>query len=222
MPSMSITLKTCDWLIRTLHSFLKVIPSTSNAIAGFTSHFTLTNMKGVFSHQVSLAVQSMQPIIIELNSIDESHLLEAAEPTPKNNGTDPALQDPSTTDANELDRSELRKRVGAVVGAIDPHDVPYGEQTGKMRYAPMPKRAGTTIAKKSATPQYPPFPFTIATTYLPSATIDWTDTAYATWTAHSIENTVSLTLLGFAGLGTKIIIFRLLLLQSRQLTRGWK
>ncbi|KAJ5232756.1 hypothetical protein N7468_005712 [Penicillium chermesinum] len=170
--------------------FLKVVPSTSNAIAGFTSHFTLTNMKGTFSHQVALAVHSMQPVTIDLSSPDEPRLIEPAETTPINNGTG-VLEYPSPTDTNDIERSELRKRVGAVVGAIDPHTIPYGEQTGKIRYAPMPKRAGTTIANRPATPQYPPFPFTIATTYLPKATIDWTDTAYATWTEHSIENTAA-------------------------------
>lgn len=147
-------------------------------------------MKGAFSHQISLAVQAMQPVTIQLVTIGESHLLEPAEPTPSNNGTDSALQYPMPTDSSEIDRSELRKRVGAVAAGVDPHDVPYGEQTGTMRFAPMPKRAGTTIANKRPTPQFPKFPFTIATTYLPSPTIVWTDTAYATWTAHSIENTV--------------------------------
>lgn len=84
----------------------------------------------------------------------------------------------------ELNRNELRKRY------VDEHTVPYGMQEGLTKYAPMPKRAGTTIATRSPTPQYPPFPFSIATTYLGAPTVQYTDTAYMTWTTHSIENTV--------------------------------
>ncbi|KAJ5668831.1 hypothetical protein N7462_009901 [Penicillium macrosclerotiorum] len=95
------------------------------------------------------------------------------------------LEFPSPTIPIEIERNELRKRL------VDPHTIPYGEQTGLTKYAPMPKRAGTTIADRSPTPQYPPFPFSIATTYLPAPTVEYTDTAYLTWTTHSIENTAA-------------------------------
>lgn len=95
------------------------------------------------------------------------------------------LRFPVPDHVNELSRNELRKRLG-----VDAHNIPYGEQTGLTKYAPMPKRAGSTIAEGSPTPQYPPFPFSIATTYLPAPTVQYTDTAYLTWTTHSIENTV--------------------------------
>lgn len=177
-------------------SFLKVVSFAKDEPSGFTSHFTLTHMKGSFSAKVSNAVESMQPIAISWTSLQDSHLLDPADLAAAVNSstssidvqgpaTQSFLQFPTPTRVDGLDRNELRKRL-----AVDAHDVPYGEQTGLTKYAPMPKRAGTTIATKSATPQYPPFPFSIATTYLPPPTVQYTDTAYATWTAHSIENTV--------------------------------
>ena len=146
-------------------------------------------MNGSFTTKVLDALKSMQPVTVTLDLVDEDHLLEAAEVPERSNLSDSALQYPTPTIADELDRNELRKRFG-----VDPHTIPYGMQTGLTKYAPMPKRAGTTIANKPATPQYPPFPFSIATTYLPAPTIQYTDTAYLTWTTQSIENTVCLLL----------------------------
>lgn len=155
-------------------------------------------MRGSFSTTVSDAIKSMQPIALPWTPAADANLLDAAEKSPSYNGsalnsdvleeaTKSFLQFPTPTIANELVRGELRKRL-----AVDAHNLPYGEQTGPTKYAPMPKRAGSTIADKSPTPQYPPFPFSIATTYLPAPTVQYTDTAYLTWTTHSIENTVRL------------------------------
>ncbi|KAJ5733378.1 hypothetical protein N7493_002164 [Penicillium malachiteum] len=167
--------------------FLKITPSDShNSLSGFTSHFTLTNMKGSFSSKVSSAVNSMKPIPIPWELV-ESQLAANAEATPSLDESKSLLELPTPTMDNEPNHHELKKRLGEV----DPHTIPYGEQLGPTKYAPMPKRAGTTIADRSPTPQYPPFPFTIATTYLPAPTVVYTDTAYATWTAHSIENTAA-------------------------------
>ncbi|KAJ5151000.1 uncharacterized protein N7482_010252 [Penicillium canariense] len=178
--------------------FLKVVPSDpKEQWSGFTSHFTLTNMEGTFSINVLNAVKSMQPVPLPLIPIGDVNLLDTAEQPPSFKGsalnggigedtTEPFLQFPTPTIPTELDRNELRKR-----WAVDPHTIPYGEQTGPTKYAPVPKRAGTTIANKSPTPQYPPFPFTIATTYLPAPTVQYTDTAYLTWTTQSIENTAA-------------------------------
>lgn len=172
-----------------LSSFLKITPSNSEgALSGFTSHFTLTNMKGSFSSKVSAAVKSMQPLPLPIPSMDASRLLGPDEAAPSSNVSQSTLHLPTPSLNDGLNHHELRKRLVAA----DPHTIPYGEQMGLTKYAPMPKRAGTTIADKSATPQYPPFPFSIATTYLPAPTVQYTDTAYATWTTHSIENTVCL------------------------------
>jgi hypothetical protein len=182
---------------RALISFLKVVPSNSKEHwAGFTSHFTLTNMKGTFSATISNAVKSIQFIPVPLILDGETNLLDAADLPPilnssifnsdiSDNTNVSLLQFPTPTIPTALDRHELRKRL------VDQHTVPYGEQTGLTKYAPMAKRAGTTIATRSPTPQYPPFPFSIATTYLGAPTVQYTDYAYQTWTTHSIENTVS-------------------------------
>ncbi|KAJ5591746.1 uncharacterized protein N7459_002115 [Penicillium hispanicum] len=178
--------------------FLRVIPSSpKDTLSGFTSHFTLAHMKGSFSAEISEAVKSMQPVALPQALVDDAHLLDPAGASPsynsgvhssdlRNEATDSVFQSPTPTVANELDRNELRKRLG-----VDAHNIPYGEQTGLTKYAPMPKKAGTTIADKSPTPQYPPFPFSIATTYLGPPTVQYTDTAYLTWTTHSIENTAA-------------------------------
>ncbi|KAJ5102899.1 hypothetical protein N7532_003428 [Penicillium argentinense] len=178
--------------------FLKVIPADQKEQwFGFTSHFTLTNMKGSFSNKVSKAIKSMKPIPL-MGLVDETQPLEPVEDTPSFNSsalnndiheepTQPALQFPTPTNPSDYDdHFELRKRL-----AVDAHNIPYGEQTGPTKYAPMPKMAGTTIAPGSPTPQYPPFPFSIATTYMPAPTVQYTDTAYLTFTTHSIENTAA-------------------------------
>lgn len=176
-------------------SFLKVVSLHGEPWIGFTSHFTLTNMTGSFSTDVSTAIKSMQPV--ELLPIPSANLhLDDAETRLSSNTSGliddlaektvkSILQFPAPSIINELGRNELRKRF-----EVDAHNIPYGEQTGLTKYAPMPKRAGSTIAEGSPTPQYPPFPFSIATTYLPAPTVQYTDTAYLTWTTHSIENTV--------------------------------
>ncbi|KAJ5888803.1 hypothetical protein N7495_008844 [Penicillium taxi] len=172
--------------------FLKIVPSTKdNSLSGFTSHFTLTNMKGSFSSKVVDAIQSMQPSALTWSRAGDSNLIEAERVPHCNDSTlnieDPIepFKSPTPTIANDIEH-ELRKR-------LDPHIVPYGEQTGLTRYAPAPKRAGTTIppANKTPTPQFPPFPFTIATTYLPAPTVQYTDNAASTWTDLSIENTAA-------------------------------
>lgn len=151
-------------------------------------------MKGAFSTTVSNAVKSIQFIILPLLPDADANLLDAADvPSILNSSilnsdtddvTESFLQFSTPTIPTGLDHNELRKRY------VDQHTVPYGMQTGLTKYAPMPKRAGTTIATGSPTPQYPPFPFSIATNYLGPPTVQYTDTAYLTWTTHNIENTV--------------------------------
>jgi hypothetical protein len=189
--------------------------------SGFTSHFTLINMTGSFSTKVTNAIKTMHPnpaIAIAWPPVQDDHLLEEAEVASALNissltstSTGTVLQFPTPAAQTESEHSELRRRqladpgavpaagvggaaagvVAAPVAQVDYHTVPYGDQTGPTKYAPMPKKAGTTIATRSATPQYPPFPFSIATAYLGAPTVQYTEMAYATWTANSIENTVS-------------------------------
>jgi hypothetical protein len=196
-------------------------------------------MKGSFSPKVMDAIKTMKPkppIAIPWPVVQDDHLLEEEIPSTFNISslsvppTGSPLQFPTPTVDSEVDHNELRKRQVMAIGgvgaagaaaAVDQHTVPFGEQTGLTKYAPMPKRAGTTIATRSATPQYPPFPFSIATTYLGAPTVQYTDMAYATWTAHSIENTVCLIPLALCELTKSLTFarFRLLQLPSPPWTR---
>ncbi|KAJ5990860.1 hypothetical protein N7499_011408 [Penicillium canescens] len=191
--------------------FLKVVSTDSQEYwSGFTSHFTLRNMKGSFSPKVLEAIKTLKPnppVAIPWPVVQDDHLLEDDVPSTFNisrlslPSTGTLLQFPTPTVDSDAGHNELRKRqvmaiggVGAGAAAaavVDQHTVPFGEQTGLTKYAPMPKSAGTTIATRSATPQYPPFPYSIATAYLGAPTVQYTDMAYATWTAQSIENTAA-------------------------------
>ncbi|KAF7719435.1 Uncharacterized protein PECH_006850 [Penicillium ucsense] len=176
--------------------FLKITPVKPNEHwSGFTSHFTMTNMQGAFSPSIIDAVKSMQPITIpsfilpvddnlvdatpEVPLVDEP--LSPSEAAHQITSTPNIV--PTPTSPLEQDHNELRKRV-----VVNQHTVPWGLQTGLTKYAPMPKRAGSTIRPGSPTPQYPPFPFKIATTFLGQPTVQYTDNAYLTATAPFVEN----------------------------------
>ncbi|KAI5290720.1 hypothetical protein KEM54_000648 [Ascosphaera aggregata] len=73
----------------------------------------------------------------------------------------------------------LKRQVGA----------PYAKQTGKTKYAPVPKQPGTKITKKATKPLYPTSSYKIASVPLDDATIKTTISASATFSTKSIENT---------------------------------
>jgi hypothetical protein len=176
-------------------------------------------MKGSFSPKVMDAIKTMKPkppIAIPWPVVQDDHLLEEEIPSTFNISslsvppTGSPLQFPTPTVDSEVDHNELRKRQVMAIGgvgaagaaaAVDQHTVPFGEQTGLTKYAPMP--------------------FSIATTYLGAPTVQYTDMAYATWTAHSIENTVCLIPLALCELTKSLTFarFRLLQLPSPPWTR---
>ncbi|BDD60548.1 hypothetical protein MAP00_005671 [Monascus purpureus] len=82
------------------------------------------------------------------------------------------------------EREELRKRQN--IGA---YTIPYDQQSGLTRYAPMAKRPGTAITATVTAPQYPTSAYALATTYLAEATIKTTLSATATYSVSSVENT---------------------------------
>lgn len=153
-------------------SFLKMVASgPEQSVVNFSLRFTLTHMTGSFSPKVMDGIRSV------LDSSDYS--------------------------------AELRKRQigpGGVGGGVDDPDVtaeatgqftvPYAMQTGPMRYAPMPKKPGSTIPSRSPSRQYPTSAYDIATTYLPKPTVEATVTAPLTYSTSSIENTVCIQCLG--------------------------
>lgn len=83
------------------------------------------------------------------------------------------------------EREELRKRQN--IGA---YTIPYGQQSGLTRYAPMAKRPGTAITATVTAPQYPTSAYALATTFFAEATIKTTLSATATYSVSSVENTV--------------------------------
>lgn len=82
-------------------------------------------------------------------------------------------------------------------GAADPaaaptgSAIPYGEQTGLTKYAPMQPIPPTKITKKNFTPLNPTSKFTIAKTWLPNPSILSTITASQTFSVKSRENPVN-------------------------------
>jgi hypothetical protein len=70
--------------------------------------------------------------------------------------------------------------------------IAYGLQTGLTKYAPMQPVPPTKITKKNPTPLNPTSAYTIATTFMPQATILTTLTASQTFSVSSMENTVCL------------------------------
>lgn len=82
-----------------------------------------------------------------------------------------------------------RQAVQDAVGA-GPYAIPYGQQTGLTRYAPMQKVPGTKITATNTAPLYPPSSVKLATTYLPNPTIVTTFTETQTFVVASHPNTV--------------------------------
>lgn len=68
--------------------------------------------------------------------------------------------------------------------------VPYLEQTGIMKFAPMQKLPPTKITKKDMKPLYPTTSFQIARTWLPTPKQRSTTTQSRTYKFSSMENTV--------------------------------
>ncbi|KAJ9669815.1 Cell wall synthesis protein kre9 precursor [Coniosporium apollinis] len=69
--------------------------------------------------------------------------------------------------------------------------VPYLEQTGIMKFAPMQKLPPTKITKKDTKPLFPTTSFQIARTWLPTPKQKTTTTQSRTYKFSSMENTVA-------------------------------
>ena len=77
--------------------------------------------------------------------------------------------------------------------------IPYGQQTGLTKYAPMQGVPPTQITQKSPTPKYPTSAFTVASAFLPPASIVTTLTEAQTFIAKSHANTVSFNIICWNG-----------------------
>ncbi|OJK03339.1 hypothetical protein ASPACDRAFT_22964 [Aspergillus aculeatus ATCC 16872] len=98
----------------------------------------------------------------------------------------PTINDSALSDCEMSRHHEPRKRQ-----VEEAFTVPYQLQIGPTRYAPMAKKPASTIPAKLPTPQFPASAYTIATTYLPPATVQVTLSASVTYSVASIENTAS-------------------------------
>ncbi|QDS69771.1 hypothetical protein FKW77_010287 [Venturia effusa] len=76
-------------------------------------------------------------------------------------------------------------------GVAESFSLPFAEQTGPIRYAPMQKYPPTKITAKTKTPLYATSPYTVATTYLPILQGVTTQTGSVTWSFSQYENTVA-------------------------------
>ncbi|KAF2763134.1 hypothetical protein EJ05DRAFT_472066 [Pseudovirgaria hyperparasitica] len=70
-------------------------------------------------------------------------------------------------------------------------DVPFGQQTGNVRFAPMMKVPPTKITKKDKSPLYPTSSYSVAKTFLPIPSIATTITQSQTFSVASRENTAA-------------------------------
>lgn len=94
----------------------------------------------------------------------------------------------SSTDGPEARHDvHVQRRAGAPAQ----HTVPYQDQTGSIRYAPMAKTPPTKISVKTATRQHPTSSFDIATDFLSSPTVQTTLSAAGGSSVKPVENTVS-------------------------------
>jgi len=71
------------------------------------------------------------------------------------------------------------------------YGVPYQQQQGLTRYAPMQPQPGTKITVTSAAPLFPTSSAVLATTWLPAPTVLTTLTQVQTFSISSMQNTVS-------------------------------
>lgn len=71
------------------------------------------------------------------------------------------------------------------------YDVAYADQTGLTKYAPMQGVPPTKITAKNFSPKYPTSSVSIATTWLPKATVQTTMTQTQTFHVSSMENTAA-------------------------------
>ena len=151
-------------------SYLKMISTAKNGgtVINYSSRFTITGMTGTTTASIQKAVTALGGATAGPPTVNDVA-------AGGNNAPAPA---PAPVPA-----------AGAGIWGI-----PYGQQTGLTKYAPMQGVPPTQITQKSPTPKYPTSAFTIATAFLPKASIVTTLTEIFTFKVKSHANTVSLNL----------------------------
>lgn len=87
---------------------------------------------------------------------------------------------------------QANERQAAAAGNEDMFAIPFGQQKGPTKYAPMQKAPGTKITATNTAPLYPSSSVPLASTYLPDPTVMTTLTEPQTWVAASHPNTVGI------------------------------
>lgn len=80
--------------------------------------------------------------------------------------------------------------VARAAASEDNFAIPYNQQTGQIKYAPMQPLPPHTITAQNTSPLWPTSSVVIATTPLPIPTVTFTYTQPGTWVFTSHENTV--------------------------------
>jgi len=101
----------------------------------------------------------------------------ATPPNPNGDSSPPAAQAPIA--------------VPAAGGAGGAFAVPYAQQTGPIRYAPMQPRPGTMITAKSYSMQFPTSAYSVYTTFAGLPNAQTTQTASPTYAVTSLVNTAA-------------------------------
>lgn len=152
-------------LIYLFTSYLKMISTAKEGgtIINYSDRFTITGMTGTTTNAIQQAVSALGGATAGPPTVND--VAAAAAPAAA----------PADTPA-----------VGASI-----YNVPYGQQTGLTKYAPMQGVPPTQITLKKMTPLFPSSAWTVAKTYLPKATILTTLTEAMTFSVKSHANTVS-------------------------------
>jgi hypothetical protein len=87
---------------------------------------------------------------------------------------------------------QIDERQDVPAGQQGSYAIPYPQQTGLTKYAPMQQVPGSKITATNTAPLYPPSSVVLASTYLPSPTVVTTFTEKQTFTAASHPNTVGI------------------------------
>ena len=145
------------------NSYLKIISTAKEGgtVINYSDRFTVTGMTGTTTASIKNAVTALGG--------------STAGPATVNNVA--ANANPSAVAS-----------APAVGGAA--YNVPYNQQQGLTRYAPMQGVPPTKITQKKATPLYPTSAFKIAKNWLPQPSIVTTLTEPQTFSVHSHQNTV--------------------------------
>ena len=108
-------------------------------------------------------------------------------------GTFPAAVEAGIKDIDGTDGPKAENNINENAptdGGAAGGSVPYTQQDGPTKYAPMQRQPGTKITAKSPSMQYPTSSVNIAKTFLPTPKQVTTMTASGTYSVSSMENTV--------------------------------